>query len=148
MHQTNILPNIRVYFIIFPVRLAHFLKSIEVGDASRCCSGSGQTNGHNAPPAQRRFDHAMKEVVCFPKRPQLPEAELYCHQNAAFVAMTQVGRWQKFTIFTKREGQVLPRWHFLSTKGFQATSTPTESWSCHLSKTGSVVEFAEYSVGI
>ena len=75
---------------MFLVRLAHFLSSIEVGDASRCCSGSGQTNGQDEPPAWRRFDRSIEGVLGFPKHPQLPETELHWRQNAASAAMVQL----------------------------------------------------------
>jgi hypothetical protein len=44
----------------------------------------------------------MKGALGFPKRPQLPEAELYGRLNAASAAMAQVGGWQKVKIFTKK----------------------------------------------
>ena len=128
-----------------PIRLVYFLSSIEVGNTSWCCSGSGQTNSQDDPPARRRFDHSMKRILGFPKRPRSPEAELYSRRNAAPAAMVQVGGWQKVTIFTKKEGQVGPRWYSLSTSGFWATSTPKESWSHQHSKTGSIVAFAKDS---
>ena len=48
----------------------------------------------------------------------------------------------------KKEGQVGPRWHSLSTSFFWATSTPKESWSHQLSKTGSVEKFMKDMVEI
>ena len=111
MHRTNILPNIRAYFIISPVCLAHFLSSIEVGNASQCCSGSGQTNSQDDPPAQRRFDHSIESILGFPKRPRSPEADLYSRRNAAPTAMVQVGGWQKVTIFTRNRR---PSWTLLT----------------------------------
>ena len=73
--------------MMFPVCLAYPLSNIKVGDAIQCCPGSGQTNGHNDPPAQHLFDHSIKEVFDFPKLPQSPEAELHYRQNAAPAAM-------------------------------------------------------------
>ena len=65
-------------------------------------------NGHNNPPARGRFDHLMKGVLGFPKRPQLPEAELYCRRNAASATIVQIGGLQKFTISTKKKAQLDP----------------------------------------
>ena len=109
MHQTIMLPSIRFIFNIFPVCLAPFLCSIEVGNTSQYCLGSYQMNGHNDPPLRCRFDHVMQGVSSFPNHPQSQEAELYCLRNAASAAMVQVGGWQKIAIFTKKEGQVGPR---------------------------------------
>jgi hypothetical protein len=77
------------------VRFAHFLSSIEVGDASRCCSGCGQTNGQDEPPARRRFDRSIEGVLGFPKHPQSPEAELHWRRNAASAAMVRLAEGEK-----------------------------------------------------
>ena len=131
------LPSIRFMFNIFPVRLAHFLSSIEVGGASQCCSGNVQTNGHNDPPSRHRFDYSIQRVLGFWKYPQLPYVELYCCRNYASAAMVQVDGWQKSQFSHAKKMAKLDHTGitYLSTRGFQATSTTNESWSHQLFKT-------------
>ena len=148
MHQTIMLRSIRFIFHIFPVRLAHFLRSIEVGNTSQFCSGNRQTNGLDGPSAPRRFDHLVQGVLGFPKRPQFPEAEMYCCQNATAVAMVKVGGWPKDAIFTKNKRQSGSRWYSLSTRGLLAISKSKESLSHQLSKTSSVLTIAQASLWI
>ena len=90
MYRGKCLHVVGSYLMLQLVRFAHFLSSIEVGDAIRCCSGCGKMNGHNEPPAWHRFDHSMKGVLGFLKHPQLPEAELYWRRNTASAAMVRL----------------------------------------------------------
>jgi hypothetical protein len=95
MHQTIILPSSRSYFDTFPVRLAHFLSSIEVGNTRRRCSGSEQTNAQDDLPARRRFGGSIQGILGFQQRPQLLEVELYCRRNAASATMVRLADDQK-----------------------------------------------------
>jgi hypothetical protein len=123
MHRTKGLQATVHSFIVYPVRLAHFLSIIEVGDTSQCCSGSGHSEGQDDLRNRRRFAYSMQVVLGVRKRPYLPEAEKKSRRSAASAVMVQVGGWQKVKIFHKREGHNGTSRLYLCKRRFGMSST-------------------------
>ena len=75
--------------------LAHFLRTFEVGDAGRSCTGSDLADNQDDQLAQRPFTYSMRVVMGNPQHPHFPQADLYSLHNAAVTVIVKDDRCKK-----------------------------------------------------
>ena len=101
MHSTTILHISLLSFILESICFIRIPWNIEVGDASRCFSGSGHSDDQDDLGTRYCFDDPMQGVLNIGKDPHLPETELYFLQNVTAANIVKVDRSKRDTLLRK-----------------------------------------------
>ena len=62
-------------FMLKRIRLSHFWRNFEIGDAGRSCAGSDVGNRQDGLENRHHFNEATQGVAGFKTHPHLPESE-------------------------------------------------------------------------